>query len=177
MENWMGHPDVIREYAKHYETGETIPEELIEKMEASATFNQGFVTVEFIAAAFLDMAWHTLDEPVELDARAFENETMARIGLIDEIIPRYRSTYYNHIFSGGYSAGYYAYLWAEVLDKDAFQAFVETGDIFDPETGRRLREEILSKGGTLPGMEMYVNFRGREPGIDALLQARGLTGN
>ena len=123
------------------------------------------------------MAWHMETEPVEYEARAFENAEMARIGLIPEIIPRYRSTYYSHIFDGGYSAGYYAYLWAEVLDKDAFQAFVETGNLFDPATGRRLREEILSKGGTLPGMEMYVNFRGREPGIDALLRARGLTGN
>ena len=122
------------------------------------------------------MAWHSLEEPVEHDARAFENTEMARVGLIDEIIPRYRSTYYNHIFSGGYSAGYYAYLWAEVLDKDAFQAFVETGDLFDPATGLRLREEILSRGGTRPGMELYVNFRGREPGIQALLEARGLTG-
>jgi len=176
MENWMGHPDVVREYAKHYETGETLPEEYIEKLQASSTFGQGFVTVEFIAAAFLDMEWHSLTEPVEHDARAFEINAMNRVGLIDEIIPRYRSTYYSHVFNGGYSAGYYAYLWAEVLDKDAFQAFEETGDIFDPATGQRLRNEILSKGGTLPGMELYVNFRGREPGIQALLEARGLTG-
>jgi len=177
MENWMGEPEVLRLYAKHYETGEVLPEEYIEKLQASSTFNQGFVTVEFIAAAFLDMAWHTLTEPVEHDARAFEAADMARIGLIDEIIPRYRSTYYNHIFAGGYSAGYYAYLWAEVLDKDAFLAFVETGDLFDRATGQRLRDEILSRGGTLPGMELYVNFRGREPGIQALLEARGLTGS
>jgi len=176
MENWMGEPEVLRMYAKHYETGEVLPEEFIEKLQASSTFNQGFVTVEFIAAAFLDMAWHSLKEPVEHDTRAFEDTEMARVGLIDEIIPRYRSTYYNHIFSGGYSAGYYAYLWAEVLDKDAFQAFLETGDLFDPATGLRLREEILSRGGTRPGMELYVNFRGREPGIQALLEARGLTG-
>ena len=174
MENWMGEPEVLREYAKHYETGEVLPEEHIEKLQASATFNQGFITVEFIAAALLDMAWHLLEEPVEHDARAFENAEMARVGLIDEIIPRYRSTYFNHIFSGGYSAGYYSYLWAEVLDKDAFQAFVETGDLFDPETAARLREEILSKGGTRPGMDLYVNFRGREPSIEALLDARGL---
>ena len=176
MENWMGEPEVLRMYAKHYQTGEVIPDELVDKLQASATFNQGFITVEFIAAAFLDMAWHTLEEPVEHDARAFENAEMARIGLIPEIIPRYRSTYYSHIFDGGYSAGYYAYLWAEVLDKDAFQAFVETGDLFDPATARSLRENILSRGGTLPGMEMYVNFRGREPSIQALLEARGLTG-
>ncbi len=176
MENWMGEPEVLREYAKHYETGEVIPDEFVDKLQASATFNQGFITVEFIAAAFLDMAWHLLEEPVEHDADAFENAEMARVGLIEEIIPRYRSTYYNHIFSGGYSAGYYAYLWAEVLDKDAFQAFVETGNLFDPETSKRLREEILSRGGTLPGMELYVNFRGREPDIQALLEARGLVG-
>ncbi|MGD8727050.1 MAG: M3 family metallopeptidase [Gemmatimonadales bacterium] len=175
MENWMGEPAVLRMYAKHHETGEVIPDELVEKLQASATFNQGFVTVEFIAAAFLDMAWHTLTEPTEHDVRAFENAEMTRIGLIEEIIPRYRSTYYNHIFSGGYSAGYYSYLWAEVLDKDAFQAFVETGDLFDQETAQKLRQEILSKGGTRPGMELYVNFRGREPSIQALLEARGLT--
>ncbi len=176
MENWMGEPEVLREYARHYQTGEPLPEEYIEKLQASATFNQGFITVEFIAAAFLDMAWHLLDEPVEHDARSFENAEMERIGLIPEIIPRYRSEYYSHIFSGGYSAGYYSYLWAEVLDKDAFQAFVETGNLFDPETAQRLRNEILSRGGTRPGMELYVNFRGREPSIQALLEARGLAG-
>jgi peptidyl-dipeptidase Dcp len=176
MENWMGEPEVLREYAKHYETGEVLPDEFIEKLQASATFNQGFITVEFIAAAFLDMAWHLMEESEEQDARAFENAEMARIGLIEEIIPRYRSTYYNHIFSGGYSSGYYSYLWAEVLDKDAFQTFVETGDLFDHETAQRLRDEILSRGGTRPGMELYVNFRGREPSIQALLEARGLTG-
>ncbi len=176
MENWMGEPEVLRMYAKHYETGEVIPEELVEKLQASATFNQGFVTVEFIAAAFLDMAWHTLEGAPQTDARSFEQAEMDRIGLIEEIIPRYRSTYYNHIFSGGYSAGYYAYLWAEVLDKDAFQAFVEAGDIFDSATAKSLRDNILSRGGTLPGMEMYVNFRGREPSIQALLDARGLSG-
>ncbi len=176
MENWMGEPEVLRMYAKHYETGEVLPDELVDKLEASATFNQGFITVEFIAAALLDMAWHSLEEPVQHDVRAFENAEMAEWGLIEEIPPRYRSTYFAHIFSGGYSAGYYAYLWAEVLDKDAFQAFVETGDLFHAETAQRLRDEILSRGGTLPGMEMYVNFRGREPSIQALLEARGLAG-
>jgi peptidyl-dipeptidase Dcp len=174
MENWMGEPEVLRMYAKHYQTGEVLPDEYIDKLQASATFNQGFTTVEFMAAAYLDMAWHLLNEPAQKDVRAFENAEMRRIGLIDQIIPRYRSTYYNHIFSGGYSAGYYSYLWAEVLDKDAFQAFVETGNLFDPATAQRLREEVLSKGGTRPGMELYVNFRGREPSIQALLEARGL---
>jgi peptidyl-dipeptidase Dcp len=176
MENWMGEPEVLREFARHYETGEVLPEEVIDKLQASSTFNQGFITVEFIAAAFLDMAWHLLDDPVEHNAAAFEATEMGRIGLIEEIIPRYRSTYFNHIFSGGYSSGYYSYLWAEVLDKDAFQAFVEAGDLFDQETANRLREEILSRGGTRPGMELYVNFRGREPSIQALLEARGLLG-
>lgn len=174
MENWMEQPEVLRQYAKHYQTGEPIPDELVEKLQASGTFNQGFVTVEFVAAAYLDMAWHTLAEPVEKDARAFESAEMARIGLIEEIIPRYRSGYYSHIFAGGYSAGYYAYLWAEVLDKDAFQAFVETGDLFDPATAARLREEILSRGGTKKGMELFRAFRGRDPSIEPLLTARGL---
>jgi peptidyl-dipeptidase Dcp len=177
MENWMGEPEVLRSYAKHYQTGEVLPDEIIEKLQSSSTFNQGFLTVEYIAAAFLDMAWHTLTEPAEHEARAFEDAEMARIGLIPEIIPRYRSTYYSHIFDGGYSAGYYVYLWAEVLDKDAYHAFVETGDLFDRGTAQRLREEILSRGRTRPGMELYRNFRGREPSIQALLEARGLTGN
>ena len=175
MENWMSEPEVLRMYAKHYQTGEVIPDELIDKLQASGTFNQGFITVEYVAAAYLDMAWHSLTEPVEEDVGSFERAEMDRIGLIPEIIPRYRSTYYAHIFDGGYSAGYYSYLWAEVLDKDAFQAFKETGDLFDQATARRLRESILSKGGTRPGMDMYVEFRGREPSIDALLEARGLT--
>ena len=174
MENWMGEPEVLRQYALHYETGEPLPDEVIQKLQDSGTFNQGFVTVEYVAASLLDMAWHLLEDPVVHDANEFEAAEMNRIGLIEEIIPRYRSTYFNHIFSGGYSAGYYVYLWAEVLDKDAFQAFKETGDLFDRETGQRLREEILSKGGTRPGMELFVNFRGREPGIEALLEARGL---
>jgi peptidyl-dipeptidase Dcp len=174
MENWMAEPEVLRSYAKHYQTGQVIPDDLVDKLQASSTFNQGFVTVEFVAAAYLDMAWHSLTRTVEEDARAFEAAEMKRVGLIDEIIPRYRSTYFSHIFAGGYAAGYYAYLWAEVLDKDAFQAFVEAGDLFDPATARRLREEILSKGGTRKGMELYRAFRGRDPSIEPLLQARGL---
>jgi peptidyl-dipeptidase Dcp len=174
MENWMEKPEVLRMYAKHYQTGAVIPDELVEKLQASATFNQGFITVEFVAAAYLDMAWHSIAEPMEHEARAFEKAEMGRIGLIPEIIPRYRSTYFSHIFAGGYSAGYYAYLWAEVLDKDAFQAFVEAGDLFDPATAKRLRDEILSKGGTRKGMELYRAFRGRDPSIEPLLKGRGL---
>jgi peptidyl-dipeptidase Dcp len=174
MENWMGEPEVLRMYARHYETGEVIPDELIEKLEASGKFNQGFATVEYMAASYLDLAWHALTEPTEPDPLAFEDQEMERIGLIDEIIPRYRSTYFAHIFSGGYSAGYYSYIWAEVLDQDAFLAFKETS-LFDQDTAARLREHVLSKGSSRPGMELYEAFRGRQPSIDALLENRGLT--
>ncbi len=173
MENWMGEPEVLRSFAKHYVTGEPIPEDLVERLEASAKFNQGFATTEYLAASYLDMAWHTLETPEEKEVRAFENAEMRRIGLIEEILPRYRSTYFAHIFSGGYSAGYYAYIWAEVLDADAFQAFKETS-LFDRETADRFRREVLSKGGTRPGMQLYEAFRGRAPTIEPLLRKRGL---
>lgn len=175
MENWMGEPEVMRLFARHYETGELIPDELIEKIQAAARFNQGFATVEYIAAAYLDMAWHRMDSPAMQEPRSFEDREMERIGLIEEIIPRYRSTYFAHIFSGGYSSGYYSYIWSEVLDADAFQAFKETS-LFDQETAQRYREHILSKGGTRPGMELYEAFRGRAPEIQPLLEKRGLTG-
>jgi len=175
MENWMSEPEVIRSYARHYETGELIPDELLEKILAAGQFGQGFATVEYLAASYLDLAWHTLSDAEEKDARAFERAEMGRIGLIGQIPPRYRSGYFQHIFSGGYSAGYYAYIWAEVLDADAFQAFKET-DLFNREVAARLRSEVLSRGGTRPGMEMYRAFRGRNPEIDALLARRGLTG-
>ncbi|MFQ6045720.1 MAG: M3 family metallopeptidase [Gemmatimonadales bacterium] len=173
MENWMAEPEVLRMFARHYQTGEPIPDELIQKIQAAAKFNQGFATVEYMAASYLDMAWHTLTEPKLLEPRAFEDAEMKRISLIDEIIPRYRSTYFQHIFSGGYAAGYYSYIWSEVLDADAFQAFKETG-LFDQETANRYRKEILSKGGTRPGMELYEAFRGRPPDIGPLLEKRGL---
>ncbi len=173
MENWMGEPEVLRMYAKHYETGQAIPDELIERLRAAGQFNQGFATIEYMAASYLDMAWHTLTEPEEKEPRSFEAAEMTRRGLLEEIIPRYRSTYFAHIFSGGYSAGYYSYIWAEVLDADAFQAFKETS-LFDQETARRYRENVLSKGGTRPGMELYEAFRGRQPAIGALLEKRGL---
>lgn len=173
MENWMGEPEVLRSFAKHYMTGEPIPDELVEKLDAASKFNQGFATTEYLAASYLDMAWHTFGEPLERNARATEDAEMERIGLIEEIIPRYRSTYFAHIFSGGYSAGYYAYIWAEVLDADAFQAFKETS-LFDRGTADRFRREVLSKGGTRPGMELYEAFRGREPTIEPLLRNRGL---
>jgi len=173
MENWMRQPEVLRMFANHYETGEPIPQEIIDKITASATFNQGFETVEYMAAAYLDMAYHVLDSTEAVEPRGFENAAMADIGLIEEILPRYRSGYFAHIFAGGYSSGYYSYIWSEVLDADAFMAFQETS-LFDQETAARYREEILSKGGTRPGMELYVNFRGREPSIEPLLKKRGL---
>ncbi len=173
MENWMGEPEVLRMFAKHYQTGEVIPDELIEKIKVAGTFNQGFLTVEYMAASYLDMAWHTLPAPDEKEPRSFEDAEMARIGLIEQIIPRYRSTYFAHIFSGGYSSGYYSYIWSEVLDADAFQAFKETS-LFDRETARKYRE-LLSRGGSRPGMELYETFRGRQPTIEPLLEKRGLT--
>jgi len=173
MENWMRTPEVLGMFAKHYQTGESMPQETVDKILASAKFNQGFITVEYMAAAFLDMAYHTLDTPEAIEPRAFENAAMADINLIEEIIPRYRSGYFAHIFSGGYEAGYYSYIWSEVLDADTFMAFKETS-LFDPDTAAAYREHVLSKGATRPGMELYRNFRGRDPEIGPLLENRGL---
>jgi len=172
-ENWPAHRDVLKTYARHYDTGELIPQELIEKQEAAGKFNMGFVTVEYVAASILDMDYHTLSEATGIKANDFEEASMKRIGLIDEIIPRYKSNYFQHIFAGGYSAGYYSYMWSEVLDKDAFNAFVETS-LFDQATAKSFRENILEKGGSREEMEMYVNFRGAEPTIEPLLKGRGL---
>ncbi|MDH3265642.1 MAG: M3 family metallopeptidase, partial [Gammaproteobacteria bacterium] len=173
MENWMRTPEVLGMFARHYETGEPMPLDLVEKINASAKFNQGFMTVEKLAATYLDMAYHTLDSTEAIEPRGFESAAMADIGLIEEIIPRYRSGYFQHIFAGGYSAGYYSYTWSEVLDADTYEAFKETG-VLDKNTAARYREEILSKGGTRPGMELYQNFRGREPRIEPLLEKLGL---
>ncbi|HDR67750.1 MAG TPA: M3 family peptidase [Bacteroidaceae bacterium] len=173
MENWAADPEVLRMYAKHYQTGEPIPQELTDKIVAADQFNQGFATVEYLAASLLDMDYHTLTEPAELDINAYESTSMARIGLIEEIIPRYKSTYFQHIFSGGYSAGYYSYIWAEVLDKDAYEAFKENG-LFDPETALAYRQNILEKGGSDDPMNLYLKFRGQEPTIEPLLKGRGL---
>ncbi len=175
MENWMGEPEVLRMFARHYETGEPIPQEFIDKIVASAKFNQGFATVEYMAASYLDLNYHTLSHPAEIgDPREFEIAAMEAIGLIEEIIPRYRSGYFAHIFSGGYSSGYYGYMWSEVLDADAFQAFKETS-LFDQEMAAKFRKHILAKGGSEPGMDLYVAFRGREPSIEPLLERRGMT--
>ncbi|MCK5147367.1 M3 family metallopeptidase [bacterium] len=173
MENWASHPEVMKLYAKHYETGEAIPQELINKIEKASHFNQGFITGEYLAASFLDMDWHSMTESIEHDPTIFENKAMKRIKLIDEIIPRYRSTYFSHIFAGGYSAGYYVYIWAAVLDTDAFGAFEEKG-LFDQATAASLRENIFSKGNSKDPMELFKTFRGREPKVDFLLAKRGL---
>jgi peptidyl-dipeptidase Dcp len=177
MENWATQPEVLKMYAKHYETGEVIPDELVEKIKNSEKFNQGFVTVEYLAAAYLDMDWHTQTEQKDFDANEFEKASMDKIGMIPEIVVRYRSPYFRHVFSGGYSSGYYSYIWSGVLDTDAFHAFKETNDLFDQETAKKFREFVLSKGGTEDPMELYKKFRGREPDIKPLLEKRGLTQN
>lgn len=174
MEHWVLEPEVLNVYARHYETGEVLPAEIIEKLKNASKFNTGFATVEFLAAALLDMEYHILTEPVEIDIRDFEKKAMDKYGLIPEIKPRYRSTYFNHIWSSGYASGYYSYYWSEMLDADAFQAFRETGDIFNREVAARFENEILSRGGSRDPLEMYIAFRGKEPGIDALLENRGL---
>ncbi len=174
MEHWVLEPEVLKVYAKHYQTGEIIPAEIIEKLENAGKFNTGFATVEFLAAALLDMEYHTLNEPVDINIRDFEKKVLDKYGLIPEIKPRYRSTYFNHIWSSGYASGYYSYYWSEMLDSDAFQAFKETGDIFNREVAGRFEKEILSRGGSRDPLDMYIAFRGKEPGIDALLENRGL---
>lgn len=174
MEHWVFEPQLLNVYATHYQTGEVIPLDLVEKLKAASTFGQGFKTGEYVAASLLDMDYHTLKKINDFDVLAFEDASMDKIGLIPQIPPRYRSTYFQHTMTGGYTAGYYSYIWAEVLDADAYQAFVETGDIFNPEVAARFREKILKRGGSEEAMKMYVDFRGSEPKIDALLKKRGL---
>jgi len=172
MENWAFQKDVLARYARHYETDEVIPDSLVAKIEAAGTFNQGFMTTELAAASILDLKWHMIDT-VPADVEAFEASACKEMGLIDEIIPRYRSTYFAHIFSGGYSAGYYSYLWAEVLDKDAFELFMQKG-ILDKETAMSFRRNVLEKGGSEEPMLLYRRFRGADPDSGALLRGRGL---
>ncbi len=171
-EHWATEPEVLRMYAKHYQTGETIPDSLINKILEQKTFNQGFMTTELLAAAILDMDLHTLTDTSNLDILAYEKEAMDRLGLIPEIAPRYRIPYFNHII-GGYAAGYYSYLWANVLDNDAFEAFKEHG-IFDPETAGKFRSNVLEKGDSEDPMVLYKNFRGTEPQLEPLLKNRGM---
>lgn len=174
-EHWAFEPEVIKVYAKHYKTGETMPQELIDKIAASDKYGQGFATVEYLAASYVDMDLHVLESvPEDLDVMVFQNEKMAARGMPSEILPRYSVTNFSHTMGGGYSAGYYSYIWAEVLDCDAFQAFKESGDIFNPEVAERFRKFILSPGGIDKGSVMYRNFRGRDPKVDGLLENRGL---
>ncbi len=172
MENWTLEPEMLKLYATHYKTGEVIPAALVEKLKNSSLFNQGFETVEYLAACFLDMDWHTLDSALDHNVTLFEEKAMNDINLIPEILPRYRSTYFTHIM-GGYPAGYYSYIWAGVLDADAFEAFKETS-LFDHKTADSFRKNILEKLGTEDAMTLYKRFRGREPKVEPLLKKRGL---
>ena len=175
MEHWVFEPEVLKVYAKHYQTGEVIPQELVDKIVKSSKYGQGFATVEYLGASLLDMDYHTLKEQQpDMDIEAFEAEAMNKRGLIRQIPPRYRTTYFGHTMEGGYTAGYYSYIWAEVLDADAFEAYKETGDIFNPEVASKFRKYVLTPGGIDDAMDMYKNFRGKEPGIEPLLKNRGL---
>jgi peptidyl-dipeptidase Dcp len=179
MENWAKEPEIMMTFARHYETDEPMPEELMNKIKASSYFNQGFDNVEFIASAFLDMEYHTITQPFQegdlmLVAGIIDASTIQNTGLIPEIHFRHGSTHFNHIFSGGYSAGYYSYLWSGMLDADVYEAFRETGDFFDQETALSFRKNILEKGNTRDALEMFLNFRGREPVIEPLLKQRGI---
>ncbi|MGO4904737.1 M3 family metallopeptidase [Flavobacterium sp. W20_MBD1_R3] len=173
MENWAAEPEVLKMYAKHYKTGEVIPETLVNKLKKAGTFDQGFTTTEYLAASLLDLEYHSQTKDITVDANAFEKAAMTKIGLISSIIPRYRSTYFSHIFSGGYSSGYYSYIWSGVLDTDAFEAF-KTTTLFNPEKAKLFRENVLEKGGTEDPMVLYKRFRGAEPSIEPLLRKRGL---
>ncbi len=172
MEHYCYEPEVLKTYAFHYETGEVIPDELIEKINKAGTFNEGFVMVELLSASILDMDYHLLSEVQEIDANAFEAESMKKMGMIDEIIVRYRSTFYNHIFTTGYEAGYYSYTWSAVLDSDAFEAFRETGDIFNPEVAARYKT-LLQSGNTKDAQQLYLDFRGKEADPQYLLRNKG----
>ena len=174
MENWCWEPEVMKTYAKHYKTGELMPQALVDKIQKAGTFNQGFINTELLAASLLDMDYHTLKDTAAFDVNQFEANTMKRIGMIPEIIVRYRSPYFKHIFEGGYSAGYYSYTWAAVLDADAYQAFKETGDIFNQKVATAFRKNILEKGDSDEPMKLYKTFRGADPNPDALLIKRGL---
>ena len=174
-EHWAFEPEVLNVYAKHYQTGETIPLELVEKLQQSARYGQGFATVEYVAASLSDMDLHVLTEvPEDLNVMTFEEQALKLRGIPSQILPRYRMTNFSHTMGGGYTAGYYSYMWAEVLDADAFEAFTETGDIFNEEVADKFRRYVLTPGGIDDGMTMYQNFRGRAPKIDALLKNRGL---
>jgi peptidyl-dipeptidase Dcp len=173
-EHWLEQPEVLRRFARHYRTGEPMPEDLLRRLLAARTFDQGFATVEYVASALVDLALHQAPEPDKIDPAAFEADVLTRIGMPAEIGMRHRSPHFLHVFAGsGYAAGYYSYMWSEVLDADAFEAFRETGDVFDPGIAARLRDAILAAGGSRDPGEAYRAFRGRLPTADALLRKRG----
>ncbi|MGA2083612.1 MAG: M3 family metallopeptidase [Holophaga sp.] len=174
MENWATEPEVLAMYARHHKTGTPLPGDLVERIQASQAFNQGFGTTECLAAAFLDLDWHTLTDSEPVDAAAFERASMDRIGLLPQVPVRHRTPYFAHSMGGEYAAGYYGYLWSAVLDADAFQAFKERGDPFDPATARSFRANILERGGSEDPLELYRRFRGRDPSVVPLLRKRGL---
>ncbi len=174
LENWAGEPEMLKKYALHFETGEPIPDELITKLRNAEHFNQGFMNTEYLAAALLDMDWHTADHSDVIDVNGFEKKALERIGLMSEIKPRYRTTYFGHIFGTGYAAGYYVYRWAGVLDADAFMAFKDSGDLFNQELAERFRKYILAENSLWEGMDAYVRFRGHEPSIEPFLIQKGL---
>lgn len=174
MENWCWEEEMMTSYAKHYQTGEVMPEELMKSIQKTSTFNQGFAMTELLSAALLDMDYHTIKDTTEIDVLAFEKASLDKIGLIPEIIVRYRSPYFKHIFEGGYSAGYYGYTWAEVLDADAYDKFKASGDIFNKEIATSFRKNILEKGDADDPVTLYKAFRGADPTPEALLKRRGL---
>jgi len=175
FEHWLEVPETLKQFAVHAETGEPVPKALLEKLTAARNFNKGFATVEFLASAFVDLDYHALENPRDADVAAVEAKTLARIGMPKEIVMRHASPHFLHIFTGdGYSAGYYSYMWSEVLDADGFRAFEETKDAFDPATAKRLHDFIYAAGGTRDFADAYRLFRGRDPRIDALLEGRGL---
>jgi peptidyl-dipeptidase Dcp len=174
-EHWLEQPEILRQFALHYQTGEPMPEALLQRLIAARNFDQGFATVEFLASAFVDLDFHSLASAPAIDTTAFETQSLGRIGMPDEIVMRHRPPHFGHVFSGGgYAAGYYSYMWSEVLDADAFEAFKETGDIFDPATAKRLRETIYAAGGSREPADAYRAFRGRLPSPEALMRKRGL---
>ncbi|MGZ5867308.1 MAG: M3 family metallopeptidase, partial [Xanthobacteraceae bacterium] len=176
-EHWLERPEILRAFARHYKTGAPMPEELIAKLKAARTFNQGFATVEYVASALVDLDFHELSSAENLDVAAFEKNALARINMPDEIAMRHRPPHFTHVFSGGgYASAYYSYMWSEVLDADAFDAFTETGNAFDPATAKKLKDNVYSAGNRRDPGEAYTAFRGRLPTADALLRKRGFAG-
>ena len=174
-EHWLERPEILQRFAVHAETGAPMPPEMLRRLLAARTFNQGFATVEYVSSALVDLEFHSLPSAENLDVRAFEQAALSRIGMPEEIVMRHRPPHFQHVFSGGgYAAAYYSYMWSEVLDADAFAAFEETGDIFDSATARKLRDNIYAAGGSREPEAAYIAFRGRLPTPDALLARRGL---